>query len=105
MPGSRGTMGRVVVALCSDKGTKGLSCSSRLEGLGWHHCVNQDLLLLVRLECLCWAVPALHIRAQQSRVEGDREAFLQIFRRWWQNRRFASVVDLRITTKKECSWC
>lgn len=63
------------------------------------------MLLLIRLEWLCWAVPVLHSQAvtMEQRVKEHRQALIQIFRRWWRNMKCASVVDHRITTKRNAA--
>lgn len=70
-----------------------------------HSCVNQDLLLLVRVECLCWAVPALH--TEHSRAEW-RETGRRSYRYLEGGGKTGSLPQLWISgspQKKECSWC
>lgn len=39
----------------------------------------------------------------KRRVKEDRQALIQIFRRWWRNTKCAPVVDHRITTKRNAA--
>ena len=64
------------VRCCAEtKGTGVVPCgcsSSGSEGLGWHRYtvrLAELLLLLIRLESLCWAMPALHIEHGDHRAE------------------------------------